>query len=92
MLLEQCWDWEPRCRPDSIHVLNVLREVHPFGDVGAVTPARLKLQMTDVTINLTTKRKINPYLTLQYGSHVYTTPCATSTGGNKYSWYEPFIV
>lgn len=92
MLLEQCWDWEPRYRPDSTHVLNVLRGVRVFGDAGAVTSTGFKLKMKDVTINLTKKRKVNPYITLQYGSQVYTTPCATSVGGNKYIWYEPFAV
>lgn len=92
MLLGQCWDWEPRYRPDSAHVLNVLREAHMSRDAGAVTSTRLKLKMEDVSISLTRKRKINPYVTLQYGSRVYTTPCATCVGGNKYTWCEPFVV
>jgi len=86
VLLEQCWDWEPRYRPDSPHVLNVLREAHRSGDVGAVTSTRFKLKIKDVAIHLITKRKMNPYITLQYGCQVHTTPCATSVEGNKYIW------
>ncbi|KAF9785751.1 kinase-like domain-containing protein [Thelephora terrestris] len=86
MLLGQCWDWEPRFRPASAHVLNVLREAHQSGDVGAVTSRRLKLKMKDVVISLTTKRKVSPYLTLQYGPHTHTTSRATAVGGTKYTW------
>ena len=92
MLLEQCWDWEPKCRPDSHHLLSVLREACKSGDARTATPTRFKLKMNDVTISLTTKRNINPYITLQYGSRVYTTSRATAVGGNKYIWYGTSLV
>ena len=86
MLLEQCWDWEPERRPDASHVLSVLREASQSGGAGAATSTRFKLKMKDLAISLTTKRNINPYITLQYGSHVHTTSRATAVGGNKYIW------
>jgi hypothetical protein len=92
MLLEQCWDWEPGYRPDSTHVLSVLREACHFGDVRAASSSRFKLKMKDVAISLTKKRKINPYITLQYGSRTHTTSRATAGEGNKYVWYEPSLV
>ena len=92
MLLEQCWDWDPRCRPDSTHVLTVIREIYQSGDAGVAIPERFKLKMKDIVINLTTKRKIKPYITLRYGSHVHKTPCTTAVGGNKYVWCGPSSV
>lgn len=87
MLLEQCWDWEPHYRPDSTHVLNVLREACRSRDTRAAIPVRLKLKMKNIFINLEKKRNINPYIRLQYGSRVHTTWCATAVGGNRYVWY-----
>jgi len=92
MLLEQCWDWEPSFRPDSAHVLNVLREAHQAGDTRAATPARFRLKMKDVAISLTTKRKFHPYITLKYGSRSHTTSRATAVGGGKYIWYGTYLV
>ena len=92
MLLEQCWDWEPRYRPDSAHVLSVIREVQQSGDARVAASTQFKLKMKDVVINLTAKRNINPYITLQYGSRVHTTSRATAVGGNKYTWYRTPVV
>jgi len=92
LLLEQCWDWEPKCRPESSHVLSVLREASQSGVAGVAASTRFKLKMKDLAISLTTKRKVNPYITLQYGSHVHTTSRATAVGGNKYIWYGNSLV
>ena len=89
MLLEQCWDWDPLYRPNSTHVLTVIREIHQSGDAGITIPEQFKLKMKDIVINPATKRKINPYITLQYGSHVHTTPCTTAVEGNRYVWCGP---
>ena len=92
MLLEQCWDWQPKCRPDSHHLLSVLRETCKSKGARTATATQLKLKMNDVTISLTSKRNINPYIKLQYGSRVYTTSRAMSVGGNKYTWYGTSLV
>lgn len=92
MLLEQCWDWEPSYRPNSAHVLAVLREACKSRDTGAATSARFKLKMKDVTISLTQKRKIKPYLAFQYGSRSHTTSRAKAVVGNKYIWYGTPLV
>ena len=92
MLLEQCWDRETDCRPNSTHVLNVIRGACRSGDTKAVTPRQLKLKMKDIVTEWETKRSINPYVTLQYGPLVHTTSRATAAGGSKYVWCEPFSV
>lgn len=92
MLLEQCWDWEPSHRPESSHVLNVLREARQFGDAGAATPAGLKLKMKYAFISPSKKRKGKPYATFQYGPRPHTTSRAIAAGGNKYIWYESCLV
>jgi len=93
MLLEQCWDWAPRYRPDSTHVLTVVREVYRSGDIEMVAPARFKVKMKDVVIKLTEKRNIDPYITLQYGSRVHTTSRATAAAEEgKYIWYGTPLV
>ena len=89
MLLEQCWDWDPFYRPSSTHVLTAIREIHQSGDAGVAIPEQLKLKMKDIVIDPATKRKINPYITLQYGSHIHTTPCTAAVGGNRYVWCGP---
>ena len=89
MLLEQCWDWEPDSRPDSAHVLNIIREACRSGNTKAPTPRQLKLKMKDIVTDWETKRSINPYVTLQYGPLVHTTSRAAAAGRNKYVWCEP---
>ena len=88
MLLEQCWDWEPACRPDSPHLLNVLRGACQSGYASTATPTQIKLQVKDVTVSLTKKRKINLCISLRYGTRVHTTSRATAVGEDKYVWYE----
>jgi len=92
MLLEQCWDWEPNYRPDSVHVLYVLREACQSGGARVAAPEQFQLKMKDVAINLTKKRKICPYITLKYGSRSHTTSRATAVGGGKYIWYGTYLV
>ena len=92
MLLGQCWDWDPDYRPKSTHVLNTIRKIHQSGDAGVAIPGQFKLKMEDIVINLATKQKIKPYITLQYGSRVHTTPCATAIGENRYIWWGHFLV
>ena len=92
MLLEQCWDWDPAYRPNSTHVLNTIRKIHQSGDAGVAIPGQFKLRMKDIVINLATKQKIKPYITLKYGSRVHTTPCATAVGENRYIWCGSFLV
>ena len=92
MLLEQCWDWEPSCRPGSPHVLSVLRGACQPGDAGAATSTQFKLKVKGVAISLATERKINPYIMLKYGPHTHTTSRATAVGGNKYVWCGTLLV
>ena len=91
-LLEECWNWNPNLRPDSLHLLSALRQECRFGDAGTAISTGLKLQMKDVAIKLTKKRSIDPYITLHYGSQTYTTSRATSGEGNKYIWYGVSLV
>ena len=92
MLLEQCWDWEPNCRPNSTHVLNIIREACRSGDIRAAIPRQLKLKMKDIVTNWGTRRNINAYVTLQYGPLTHTTSRAAAAEGNKYVWCEPSSV
>ena len=88
MLLEQCWDWRPDCRPSSTHVLNAIRGSCQSGDTEAAMPRRLKLKMKDIVTDWEAKQTINPYVTLRYGSLVHTTSHAAAVGENKYVWCE----
>ena len=92
VLLEQCWDWRPDCRPSSTHVLNVIRESCQSGDTETAMPRWLKLRMKDIITDWEAEQKINPYVTLRYGSLVHTTSRAAAVGRNKYVWCEPSSV
>ena len=91
-LLGQCWNWEPSSRPDSSHVLSVLRGACQPEDATTTTPTRLKLKMNDVTISLKGEGSIKPFITLQYGPHTHTTSPATIVEGNKYTWYGTSLI
>ena len=97
MLLEQCWDWKPDCRPNSTHVLNIIRANCRFGNTKAAIPRQLKVKMKSIITDQRPGGSINkPYVRILHGQRgerfVHETLHATAAEGNKYVWCEPSSV
>ena len=92
MLLGQCWYRKPDYRPDSAHVLNIIRHYCLFWEHKPPNPWQIWLKMSNIVTDWKTMRSINPYVTLQYRGSDHTTSRAAAAGRNKYVWCEPSSV
>ena len=89
MLLGQCWDWKPDFRPNSTHVLNIIRLSCRLGGIDSAISWEIKLKMKDIVTDWKTKRSIDPYVALQYGTLVHAKSRAAAAGRDIYIGARP---